>query len=118
MSSQCSLKIAALLVNCKDLSRGLHTGTLGSSYAPPTFLTLDTALTSLAPLFTLLLVEQKEVMNHFTGLHKNFKTNIYMDLGDPWLGGFTKGASTSKVQIHTEVVQGVQGLAFPKRLLK
>lgn len=40
-----------------------------------------------------------------------------MVLGDPWLGGTTKGTSTSKVQISTKVVQGVQGLAFAKRLL-
>lgn len=40
-----------------------------------------------------------------------------MGLGDPWLGGATKGTSTSKVKTYTRVAQGVQGLAFAKRLL-
>lgn len=71
MNSQCSLRIAALPLNSKDLSTGpdISTDTLCSSCIPPTFLIFGTALTSLAPLFTLPLVEQKEVTNHFTGLH-------------------------------------------------
>lgn len=51
------------------------------------------------------------------GLRESLIANIYMGIWDPWLGGSTKGTLTSKVQIYTEVVQGLK-VAFAKRLLE